>query len=95
MKQTLTDIQVEYDEPITIYCDNTSAISISKNLVMHSKTIHIPIKYHFLREQVAENNIRVEYVGTKEQVAYILTKLLPWESLEYLRQRLGVIFTPK
>ena len=34
---------------------------------MHSKTKHIPIKYHFLREQVAEKNIRVEYVGTKEQ----------------------------
>ena len=37
MKQTLTDIQVEYDEPIPIYCDNTSAMSISKNPVMHSK----------------------------------------------------------
>jgi hypothetical protein len=67
MKQTLTDIQVEYDEPIPIYCDNTSAINISKNPVMHSKTKHIPIKYHFLQEQVAEKNIRVEYVGTKEQ----------------------------
>jgi hypothetical protein len=65
MKQTLTDIQVEYDEPIPIYCDNTSAINISKNLVMHSKMKHIPIKYHFLREQVAEKNIRVECVGTK------------------------------
>jgi hypothetical protein len=48
MKQTLTDIQVEYDEPIPIYCDNTSAINISKNPVMHSKMKHIPIKYHFL-----------------------------------------------
>jgi hypothetical protein len=95
MKQTLTDIQVEYDEPIPIYCDNTSAISISKNPVMHSKTKHIPIKYHFLREQVAEKNIRVEYVGTKEQVADIFTKPLPWEAFEYLRQRLGVISTPK
>jgi hypothetical protein len=95
MKQTLTDIQVEYDEPIPIYCDNTSAISISKNPVMHSKTKHIPIKYHFLWEQVAEKNIRVEYVGTKEQVAYIFTKPLPREALEYLRQRLGVISTPK
>jgi hypothetical protein len=65
MKQTLTDIQVEYDEPIPIYCDNTSTISISKNLVMHSKTKHILIKYHFLHEQVAEKNIIVEYVGTK------------------------------
>ena len=95
MKQTLIYIQVEYDEPIPIYCDNTSAISISKNLVMHSKTKHIPIKYHFLQEQVAEKNIRVEYVGTKEQVADIFTKPLPREAFEYLCQRLGVISTPK
>jgi hypothetical protein len=72
MKQTLTDIQVEYDEPIPIYYDNTSVISISKNPMMHSKTKHIPIKYHFLWEQVAKKNIKVEYVGTKELVAYIL-----------------------
>jgi hypothetical protein len=95
MKQTLTDIQVEYYEPISIYCDNTSAISISKNPVMHSKTKHIPIKYHFLREHVTEENIRVENVGTKEQVADIFTKPLLREAFEYLRQRLGVISTPK
>ena len=95
MKQTLTDIQVEYDELVPIYCDNTSAISISKNPVMHSKTKHIPIKYHFLREQVAEKSIRVEYVGIKEQVEDIFTKPLPWEAFEYLRQRLGVISTLK
>ena len=69
--------------------------SVSKNPVMHSKTKHIPIKYHFLREQVAKKNIRVEYVGTKEQVADIFTKPLPWEDFEYLLQRLGVISTPK
>jgi hypothetical protein len=65
MKQTLTNIHVEYYDPIPIYCDNASTISISKNPVMHSKMKHIPIKYHFLREQVIEKNIRVEYVGTK------------------------------
>jgi hypothetical protein len=95
MKQTLTNIQVEYDEPIPIYCDNTSTISISKNPVMHSKTKHIPIKYHFLREQVAEKNIKFEYVGTKEQVVDIFTKLLPREAFEYLHHRLRVISTPK
>jgi hypothetical protein len=62
---------------------------------MHSKKKHIPIKYHFLREQVAEKNIKVEYVGTKEQVENIFTKPLPWEAFEYLRQRLRVIYTPK
>jgi hypothetical protein len=65
MKQTLKDIQVEYDEPILIFCDNTRVISISKNPVMHSKMKHIPIKFHFLWEQVAKKKIRVEYVGTK------------------------------
>jgi hypothetical protein len=84
MKQTLTYIQVEYDDPIPIYCDNTSAISVSKNSMMHSKMKHIPIKYHFLWEQVVENNTEVEYEGTNEQVADIFTKLLPRESFEYL-----------
>jgi hypothetical protein len=91
----MTDIHVEYDEPIPIYFDNTSTINISKNPMMHSKTKHIPIKYHFLREHVAENNIRFEYVGTKEQVEDIFTKPLPWEAFEYLRQRLRFISTPK
>jgi hypothetical protein len=94
MKQTLQDIQVEYDEPISIFCDNTSAISISKNPVMHSKTKHIPIKFHFLREQVTEKNIKLEYIGTKEQIADIFTKPLPRETFEYLRQKLGVVPTP-
>jgi hypothetical protein len=95
MKQTLTDIQVEYDQPIPIYCDNTSAISISKNPMMHSNTKNIPIKYHFLREQVAEKNIIVEYVGTKDQVVGIFKKLLTREAFEYLRQRLRVISPSK
>ena len=80
MKQTLTYIHVKYDEPIPIYCDNKKTISISKNPVMRSKTKHIPIKYHFLREHVAYKKIIVEYVGTKEQVADIFIKSLPRES---------------
>jgi hypothetical protein len=56
---------------------------------------NIPIKYHFLREQVAEKNIRFEYVRTKEQVEDIFTKPLPQETFEYIFQRLGVISTPK
>jgi hypothetical protein len=50
MIQTLADLEVKYATPIPIHCDNTSAISVSKNPVFHSKTKHIPIKYHFLRE---------------------------------------------
>jgi hypothetical protein len=57
--------------------------------MMHSKKKHIPIKYHFLWEEVAKKNIKVEYVGTKEQVADIFTKPLPREAFEFLIQRLG------
>jgi hypothetical protein len=95
MKQTLQDIQVEYDGPIPIFCDNTSATSISKNPLMHSKTKQIPIKFHFLREQVVEKNIKVEYVGTKEQITHIFSKPLPRETFEYLRKKLGVVSSPQ
>eukprot|EP00253_Pinus_taeda_P031200 PITA_31200 len=90
MMQTLQDLQITCTPPISIFCDNTSAISISKNLVMHSKTKHIPIKYHFLREQVLQQKVKLEYVPSKEQIADILTKTLPRETFEYLRQKLGV-----
>ena len=95
MKQTLKDIYVLYKEPITILCDSTSTISISKNLVMHSKTRHIPIKYHFIREHVLEKIVKLGHIGTKDQVADIFTKPLPKETFEYLRQKLGVITTPQ
>eukprot|EP00253_Pinus_taeda_P003540 PITA_03540 len=91
MMQTLQDFQITCTPPISILCDNTSAITISKNLVMHSNTKHIPIKYHFLREQVLEQKVKLEYVPSKEQVADILSKPLPRETFEYLRQKLGVV----
>jgi hypothetical protein len=68
MKQTLQDIKIVFEEPTTIYCDNTSAISLSKNPVQHSKSKHIPIKYHYLRDQAENKNIKLEYVPTQEQL---------------------------
>ena len=91
MKKNLQDLQVKYDKAIPIFYDNTSAISISKNHVMYSKTKHIPVKYHFVREQVTENNFKLEYVGTKEQIADIFTKPLPREAFDYLHLKLGIL----
>ena len=76
-------------DALVIYCDNTSAINISKNLVMHSKTKHITIKYHFLRELVQEKEVRLEFLNTKEQIADIFTKPLPKDAFLYLRGKLG------
>ena len=81
----------EITEPVVIFCDNTSAINISKNLVMHTKTKHIAIKYHYLRELVQDKEVWMEYVNTKEQLADIFTKAFPREAHEYLRSQLGVL----
>lgn len=73
-----------------MFYDNKSVINISKNPVMHSKTKHIAIKYHFVRELVQDKEIRLEYVYTKEQIFYIFTKPLPKDAFLYLRGKLGV-----
>ena len=74
-----------------INCDNTSAINISKTHVMHFKKNKIPIKYHFLRDQVSHKVVKLEYVDIREQIDYISTKPLPKEAFDHLRQKLGVI----
>ena len=51
---------------VIMHCDNTSTMSMSKILVLHSKTKHISMKNHVLREKVEEKEIRLEYVSTKE-----------------------------
>jgi hypothetical protein len=94
MKQTLQDIKITFKEPAIIHCDNTSMISLSKNPVQHSKSKHIPIKYHYLRDQAENKNIKLEYVPTQEHVEDIFTKPLSRDVFEYLRQKLGVILLP-
>lgn len=83
-----------FDDPISIMCDNTSAINISKNLVLHSTTKHISFQYHFLREKVLHNEVKLEYVPTKEQVADIFTKALCKGTFEYLQHKLGLLPLP-
>ena len=58
---------------------------------MHSKTKHIPIKYHFLREKVSQKMVKLEYIDTKEHIDNIFTKPLPKEAFENLCHNLGVI----
>jgi hypothetical protein len=63
-------------ETMTTYCYNSSAISISKNLVQHSRTKYIDIRHHFIRDLVESNIMYLEYMNIKYQLADLLTKLL-------------------
>ena len=80
----------EVTKLVILYCDNTSAINISKNLVMHTKTKYIAIKYHYVRELVEDKQVKMEYIHTKEKIIDIFTKPLPKNTYEYLRGKLGV-----
>jgi hypothetical protein len=85
MIQTLANLEVNYAAPFPIHGDYTSPISVSKNPVFHSKTKHIPIKYHFLRARVTNHIVQVHYIPTIEQIADIFTKPLAKTPFEYLR----------
>ena len=62
--------------PITIHCDNQSAIANVKDNKFHARTKHIDIYHHWIRQRVAMGDIKVEYVETNEQLADIFTKAL-------------------
>lgn len=68
-----------------------SAINISKNHVMHTKTMHSTINYHYLRQLVQDKEVKMEYVNTKDKIVDIFKKELPKDAHEYLRGKPGVI----
>ena len=91
MKQQLSDYGILLDR-IPIRCDNTSAINLSKNPVQHSRTKHIEIRHHFLRDHVLKGDCLLEFVDTKNQLADIFTKPLPKDIFFSIRRELGLLY---
>ncbi|GKB17681.1 retrovirus-related pol polyprotein from transposon TNT 1-94 [Tanacetum coccineum] len=75
MKQAPVDYNIILDD-IPVLCDNKGAIDLSKNLILHSRTKHIEIRHHFLRDNVQKGNISIEKVSSEDNIANILTKTL-------------------
>ena len=78
-------------EPVVIYEDNQSAIAIARNPQFHGRVNHINIKYHFIREQVNNNNIELKYCQTSEMIADMLIKGLGRIKFEKLREMAGIV----
>jgi hypothetical protein len=90
MRQTLRD----YDYKLTkvpLLCDNESAIRMADNPVEHSRTKHIAIRYHFLRDHQQKRDIEIAYINTKEQLDDIFTKPLDEQTFNKLRLELNIL----
>ncbi|GKA77653.1 hypothetical protein Tco_0784190 [Tanacetum coccineum] len=89
MRTKLLDCGYKYNR-IPMYCDSKSAIAISCNPVQHSKTKHIDIRYHFIKEHVEKGAVELYFVGTEYQLTDLFTKALPKELFEYLVHCIGM-----
>ncbi|GJW93705.1 hypothetical protein Tco_0173377 [Tanacetum coccineum] len=89
MRSQLTDYGLGFNK-IPMYCDNKSAIALSCNNVQHSRSKHIDIRFHFIKEHVENGVIELYFVNTKYQVADTFTKALARERIEFLINKLGM-----
>lgn len=80
----------EKEKGTVIFCDNSSAIALSKNSVFHKRRNHIDTKFHYIRELVNNGEIVLVHCRTQEQVADIMTKPLGQKSFEFLGKCLGM-----
>ncbi|GJX00996.1 retrovirus-related pol polyprotein from transposon TNT 1-94 [Tanacetum coccineum] len=95
MRSQLTDYGLRFNK-ISMYCDNKSAIALCCNNVQHSRSKHIDIRYHFIKEQVENGVVELYFVRTEYQLADIFTKALCRERIEFLIDKLGMrSFTPE
>ncbi|GJU05252.1 hypothetical protein Tco_1121682 [Tanacetum coccineum] len=89
MRLQLTDYGFGFSK-IPMYCDNKSAIALCCNNVQHSKSNHIDIRFHFIKEHVENGVIELYFVNTEYQLADIFTKALGRERIEFLINKLGM-----
>nr|GEW61935.1 putative ribonuclease H-like domain-containing protein [Tanacetum cinerariifolium] len=89
MRTQLTDYGFHFDK-IPMYCDSKAAIAISCNLVHHSRTKHIDVRYHLIKEKVEKGTVELFFVRTEYQLAYLFTKALSEDRFKYLVRRLGM-----
>ncbi|GJX94302.1 retrovirus-related pol polyprotein from transposon TNT 1-94 [Tanacetum coccineum] len=89
LRTQLTDYGFHFDK-IPMYCDSKAAIAISCNPVQHSRTKHIDVRYHFIKEQVENGIVELFFVRIEYQLADLFTKALAEDRFKYLVRRLGM-----
>ncbi|GKB29741.1 retrovirus-related pol polyprotein from transposon TNT 1-94, partial [Tanacetum coccineum] len=90
MKSQLSDYDIHY-KMVPIFCDNTIAIAISNNSVLHLRTKHIDIRYHFIRNHILKEDIELHFIPTEYQLADIFTKPLDEPTFTRMKSELGML----
>jgi L-alanine-DL-glutamate epimerase-like enolase superfamily enzyme len=88
LARLLAEFKGEKIRAYTLKMDSQSAIQLSKNPVFHDRSKHIDIRYHYIREGVEHNRVKLEY--SAEELADILTKALGRDHFSELRSKIGV-----
>ncbi|KAK9157462.1 hypothetical protein Scep_004036 [Stephania cephalantha] len=94
IRSLLTELHFPLPAVPVLWCDNLSAASLARNPVFHSRTKHIEIDIHFVRDKVLQGDLSVQYVPTHDQIADCFTKALSTSRFHELRIKLGVIPIP-
>jgi len=93
IRNQLEDFSIRYTN-IPVFCDNTSAINLSKNPIQHSRSKYIEIKHHFIRDHVNKKEIELIFVDTENQLADIFTKPLVEDRFNFIKEKLNIIQNP-
>ncbi|CAL9020273.1 unnamed protein product [Prunus brigantina] len=88
VQQLLLELSVSQHSPPVLWCDNISSIALASNPVFHSRTKHVAIDYHYVRELVIARALNVRYVSTTHQLADIFTKGLSFARFTFLKSKL-------
>lgn len=90
LSSLLEELKAGFGSSVNLLVDNKSAIDLAKNPVSHGRSKHIETKFHFLRQQVEKEKIKLEHCRTEVQLADILTKPLKIDQFKKLRDLIGV-----
>lgn len=94
LRRLLREFGVFLNGPTPLHANNTSAISIAKNMIFHERTKHIEVDCHFIRQCVVKGTIQLPQVSSEHQLADLFTKAMPKSSHDYFSSKLLLLPNP-
>ncbi len=89
-RQVLSELGYEQSQATVLFGDNKGALSLAVTTKDHSRSKHIDIKHHFLRDCVKNGSIQLSFVSTTDQLADMFTKPLSYPKFSYFRTLLSI-----